>query len=74
MAQVPVVSGAGEEKGAGPAPPEGVGARFVAQVPQKKSLLRQKGNIPAPYLGLPVPKRVPTCAKGWAGGQESRPI
>ena len=56
LAQVTGCAGAGVEKEVEPAPREGMGARFMAQVPCQKPHLRQYG-VP------PVPKKHLTCAK-----------
>ena len=48
LAQVSVFSGAGVQKGVGPAPLEGVECRFPAQVPTQKAHLRQERKGPAP--------------------------
>ena len=48
LVQVMGCAGAGVEKEVGPAPREGMGARFMAQVPDPKTHLRQYGVSPAP--------------------------
>ena len=78
LAQVPSISGAGVEKGVSPAPTERMRAHFVAQVPCRKSHLRQKSSLPAPQTAticariirplhhLPPASRRVDCRQNWS--------